>query len=80
MSRRGLFWIIFAAFLISLLAEQIANAQTDIMTGFACAGDAFHFCSRSTKHARVPDAIEACLRAHEKELSVACSAAIKGHR
>lgn len=62
-------------------ANSVADAQSDVATGFACASDAFKFCVKTMKNgALVPDAIEACLRAHERSLSPGCRAAINGHK
>jgi hypothetical protein len=64
-----------------LLALKHAPAQSDIMTGITCAGDAFKFCPQTMHGSQlVPDAIEACLRAHVKQLSPSCRAAVNGHK
>jgi len=67
--------------LLLLIGDAAARAQIDVMTGLACAGDAFKFCGKTMKNgALVPDAIEACLRAHERSLSPGCRAAVNGHK
>lgn len=64
-----------AVVLIALAAPAVAAPD-----GKSCTSDALRYCSKSITVPLMPDAITACLRAHMRELSLACAAAVRSYR
>ena len=69
---------IMALVFVGSLVLRAAAGHEIPRNAVVCAEDAFKFCARSMQNGViVPDAVRACLRFHEKELSPECRKVVK---